>query len=51
MLFPRIEVNVKSHRNYKFVNYFKNIFGINPMGATGYSCPIRLVPIYILPEI
>jgi len=29
--------------------HFLNFFPIIPMGAIRYSCPIRLVPTYILP--
>jgi len=37
---------VKEHQRY---NFFKLFFPIIPMGAIRYSCPIRLVPNYILP--
>jgi len=36
---------MKHQRN----NKKKNFFPIVPMGAIRYSCPIRLVPTYILP--
>jgi len=36
---------VKKHQGYHF---FKIFFPIIPMGAKRYSCPIRLVPTYIL---
>jgi len=33
----------------KHIRYNTNCFSIIPMGAIRYSCPIRLVPTYILP--
>jgi len=37
---------LKKHQRY---NFFKFVFPIIPMGAIRYSCPIRLVPTYVLP--
>jgi len=35
--------------DYTVFSCFKFCFPIFPMGAIRYSCPIRLVPTYILP--
>jgi len=46
MLFP--SVGRYMFKNTKDI-IFNNFFLINPMAAVRYSCPIRLVPTYILP--
>jgi len=46
MLFPSLGGYMLKNTNDKI---FKIVFPTIPMGATRYSCPIRLVPTYILP--
>jgi len=36
-------------KNTKDIIFLHIFFPIIPMGAISYSCPIRLVPTYILP--
>jgi len=47
MLFPNVRVYML--KNIKEIIIFKFCFPIIPMGAIRCSCPIRLVPTYILP--
>jgi len=47
MLFPSLGgYMLKNTKDIIFLNY---LYPIIPMGAIRYSCPIRLVPTYILP--